>query len=167
MVLISLKDYAENNNVTYEAVRQQVVRYADELGDHVVKKGRQQFLDEEAVAFLDEKRKKNPVTVIQMNKDEEIEALRREKEGLLLKIAEQADKISKLSEWKADNAVLIAKADASVVLLEEKTQALEVLQKDYNDEKERADQYFRENLELKQKLENEQKKTWLDKLFKR
>ena len=165
MVLISLKDYAENNNVTYEAVRQQVVRYADELGDHVVKKGRQQFLDEEAVAFLDEKRKKNPVTVIQMNKDEEIEALRREKEGLLLKIAEQADKISKLSEWKAENSVLIAKADAAVAQIEEKKQALEVLQKVYDGEKERADKLFLEKLELKVKLENEQKKTWWDKFW--
>ena len=102
-----------------------------------------------------------------MNKDEEIEALRREKENLLIKIAAQADKIAELSEWKAENAVLIAKADAAVAQIEEKKQALEVLQKDYDDEKKRADQFFRENLELKQNLENEQKKTWIDKLFKR
>ena len=52
MVLISIKDYAKNNRISYEAVRQQVKRYSAELAGHIVKDGRQQFLDEEAVLFL-------------------------------------------------------------------------------------------------------------------
>ena len=78
MNVISLKDYAKQNNVSYEAVRKQVVRYADELGAHIIRDGRQQFLDEEAVSFLDAKRQKNPVAIIQMDKDERIEALQKE-----------------------------------------------------------------------------------------
>lgn len=121
MVLISLKDYAKNNNITYEAVRQQVNRYANELGGHIIRDGRQQFLDEEAVAFLDGKRQKNPVVIIQQDKDEMIELLRREKEELLTKVAE-------LSVWKADNAIAIAEANHRQALLEageEKIKALE------------------------------------------
>lgn len=121
MVLISLKDYAKQNNITYEAVRQQVNRYADELGGHIIRDGRQQFLDEEAVAFLDGKRQKNPVVIIQQDKDEMIELLRREKEELLTKVAE-------LSVWKADNAIAIAEANHRQSLLEageEKIKALE------------------------------------------
>ena len=174
MQLISIKDYAKEKNVSYEAVRQQVIRYADELGEHIVKNGRQQFLDEEAVAFLDEKRQKNPVTIVQMEKDEEIETLRREKESLLVKVAAQADRIAELSEWKAENAMLVAKADGALAMIEEKKQQMEeqrrLLEESKSDcaaGKERADQLYRENLELKLQLENEQKKTWWDKLWGR
>lgn len=127
MNVISLKEYAKQNNISYEAVRQQVVRYADELGEHLIRDGRQQFLDEEAVTFLDAKRQKNPVTIIQMDKDEQIETLRQEKETLLLKVAEQATQISDLAKWKADKAVEIAEANQKQRLLaagEEKIKAL-------------------------------------------
>lgn len=107
MNVISLKDYAKQNNISYEAVRQQVVRYKDDLAEHIIRDGRQQFLDEEAVAFLDAKRQKNPVAIIQMDKDEQIEALRREKENLLIKVAEQADVI-------AGQAVELREADQAL-----------------------------------------------------
>ena len=87
MNVISLKEYAQNNRISYEAVRQQVVRYAEELGDHIIKDGRQQFLDEEAVAFLDGKRQKNPVVVYQASKDEEIERLENQNKELLIELA--------------------------------------------------------------------------------
>lgn len=127
MDVITLRDYAKQNNISYEAVRKQVVRYADELGTHIIKDGRQQFLDEEAVAFLDSKRQKNPVAIIQMDKDEQIELLREEKEQLLLKIAAQADKIAELSEWKSDNAVAIAEANQQRLLLAEGKEKIEAL----------------------------------------
>ena len=86
MHVISLRDYAAQKGISYEAVRQQVVRYKDELEGHIIKDGRQQFLDEEAVSFLDAKRQKNPVTIIQQSKDEELEMLRQQKEALLVRV---------------------------------------------------------------------------------
>ena len=130
MNVITLRDYAKQNNISYEAVRKQVVRYADELGDHIIKDGRQQFLDEEAVAFLDSKRQKNPVAIIQMDKDDRIESLERENKDLLLKIAVQADQIAELSAWKADNAIAIAESNQRQLLLEEKTEQVEALVKE-------------------------------------
>ena len=158
MNVITLRDYAKQNNVSYEAVRKQVVRYAAELGDHIIKDGRQQFLDEEAVAFLDGKRQKNPVAIIQMDKDETIDALRREKEDLLQKIAIQADKISELSAWKADNVLAIAEANQRQLLLEEKTEQIEVLEaqnRDLSDEKDFYMQKGAEALEKAQKASDE------------
>lgn len=102
MTIISLKDYAKQNNISYEAVRQQVVRYKDDLGSHIIRDGRQQFLDEEAVEFLDARRQKNPVAIIQMDKDEAIEGLRRELEGAYKKIAAQADRINDLQQFKIE-----------------------------------------------------------------
>ena len=98
MNVISLREYAEQKKVTYEAVRQQVNRYREELSGHIIKDGRQQFLDEVAVAFLDERREKSPITIIQQNKDEAIEELERTREQLLIKIAAQADRIAELAE---------------------------------------------------------------------
>ena len=125
MKTVSLKDYAEQKRVSYEAVRQQVIRYKKELGNHIIRDGRQQFLDEEAVAFLDEKRQKNPVTVIQQDKNGQIEAL---EEQLLMKTAAQADRIAELSEWKAEKAVAIASAEQQKLLLEERTKRVEQLE---------------------------------------
>lgn len=132
MTVMTLRDYAKKSNISYEAVRKQVVRYQEELAGHLIKDGRQQFLDEEAVAFLDAKRKKNPVAIYQMDKDAEIEDLRLEREQLLHKIAAQADRISELAEWKAENALLIASAEQSRFALaaaeKEKQQLEEIIQ---------------------------------------
>lgn len=183
MALMSLKDYASMNNVTYEAVRQQVVRYSEELGEHIVKDGRQQFLDDEAIAFLDSKRQKNPVTIIQANKDEEIVRLKQEKEKLLIKIATQADKISELSEWKSEMAVQIAQAEQQKLLQEEKTKlavAAAVQETKIAAEKEKIEavsqaedklkiklqeKFNQELAKVNAELEAEKQKTWWDKLF--
>ena len=144
MKIISLKDYAEQKNVTYEAVRQQVARYKEELEGHIIKDGRQQFLDEEAVAFLDAKRKKNPVVMVQENKDEQIEELDEQVRNLLIKVAEQADRISELAQWKADNAVLIAEANHNYRLLEDKTKEIAVLESVIQDAKREIETLTRE-----------------------
>lgn len=151
MNVISLKDYAAQNNISYEAVRQQVVRYKDDLAGHVIRDGRQQLLDEEAVAFLDSKRQKNPVAIIQMDKDEQIEALEEQVNQLLVKTAAQADRISELAEWKADNALLIAGAEQSRLALQAAQAENDVLRRDYDQTAEALDQARAEAAQHRQK----------------
>lgn len=80
--MISIKDYAKARGVSYEAVRQQVVRYAGRdvegfrLSDHITKVERTQYLDDEGAAFLDMRRAKNPVIIQQEEKGETVELLR-------------------------------------------------------------------------------------------
>ena len=93
--MITIKDYAKNNGITYEAVRKQVNRYKSDLEGHISKVGRTQYLDDEAVVFLDSKRAENPVVIIQTNKDEEIQRLHEENKILLLKVAELQDALLK------------------------------------------------------------------------
>lgn len=101
MNVTTLRDYAKQNNISYEAVRKQVVRYAAELEGHLIKDGRQQFLDEEAVAFLDAKRQKNPLAIIQQSKDEAIAELERENKNLRIQLENaQADLIAEQKENK-------------------------------------------------------------------
>lgn len=100
--MITLKDYAKQHNVTYEAIRSQVNRYREQLGDHIIQDGRQQFLDDYAVAFLDERRQKNPVVVHQQSKDEAYEQVRQELEVALKTIANlQQFKIATLESRQA------------------------------------------------------------------
>ena len=113
--MISIKDYAKQKNVSYEAVRKQLVRYKDELQSHITTKNRMRFLDDYAVNFLDQKRAASPIIIVQMDKDEEIERLKNENADLNRKIA-------LLAEWKAENAVLIAEANQNKKLLEQKDQ---------------------------------------------
>lgn len=93
--MITLKDYAKKKNVSYEAVRKQVNRYRDELGDHLYKKDRTQYLDEEGEAFLDEKRASNPVILVEHDKDEQIDELKHQNEALKIKIMELQDQLIK------------------------------------------------------------------------
>lgn len=138
MNVISLRDYAAQKGISYEAVRQQVVRYKDELEGHIIKDGRQQFLDEEAVAFLDAKRQKNPVTIIQQSKDEELEMLRQQKEALLVKVAEQGDKLDALHTKIEDMLQLQIDAKAATLALEAATAREGELRQEAQSAQERA-----------------------------
>ena len=91
--MLSIKDYAQKHNVSYEAVRKQVVRYRTELGEHIIKQGRKQFLDDEAAAFLDEKRRGSPIIVMEQAKDDTIDALTAENEALKAKVMQLQEQI--------------------------------------------------------------------------
>ena len=93
--MVSLKEYAKNKGVSYEAVRKQVNRYKDELKGHISKVNRTQYLDEEAVAFLDSKRAESPIIIMESGKDEEIQRLEMENKALLLKVAELQEALLK------------------------------------------------------------------------
>ena len=96
--MVSIRDYAKMNNVSYEAIRQQVKRYEDELNGHIIKQNRTQFLDDVAVDILDQHRKENPVVIINKDTDSRLKQLEDENKNLLIKVAQQADKISQLNE---------------------------------------------------------------------
>lgn len=192
MNVITLRDYAKQNNISYEAVRKQVVRYADELGDHIIKDGRQQFLDEEAVAFLDSKRQKNPVAIIQMDKDAQIKSLRNEKEALLIKIAsiqdellQEKNKVAQLQEaektiarLEANNEVAEAERrkveEQNAVLqqeLERKTESERALAeravKSENRLSEATKEFEDKEYLMKQEIEQLRGRKWYQLLFKK
>ena len=86
IAVITIKDYAKDKGISYEAVRKQVKRYAtDELKDHIVVQGRTQLLDEYAVDFLNQKRNESPIIIQEQSKDEELERLKEENKQLLIR----------------------------------------------------------------------------------
>ena len=104
--MITIKDYAKGRGISYEAARQQISRYMERkvdgfrLADHISKVDRTQYLDEEAVAFLDERRAKNPVIVQQEERDETIERLRAEVDLLQKRLIAAQDEYRDLLKEK-------------------------------------------------------------------
>ena len=71
MEMTSLKKYAEEHKISYEAVRKQVNRYAEELSGHIIKQDRTQYLDPWAVEFLTNRRRESPIVMVSMEQSEE------------------------------------------------------------------------------------------------
>ena len=117
--MITIKDYAKQKGVSYEAIRKQIKRYEEELEGHLVKQNRFLMLDDEAVQFLDGKRSENPVIVYEQNKDEELEQLRQENKMLLIQMNTVQDQLGKVQQK------LIAEMSVTQQLTQEKVQYLE------------------------------------------
>jgi len=94
----SIKQFAEEQNVSYEAIRRQIVKYSDELKDHIVRKNRTQYLDEWAINFLKEKRKESPIVLMNMDQNEEIEELKAQVDLLKSKLLVAQDQIISLQD---------------------------------------------------------------------
>lgn len=87
----TIREYADEKQVTYEAVRRQIHRYSKELKGHISIQNRTQYLDDWAIEFLSERRRQSPVVVIQEDQQEEIEKLKQQ-------VAELQEKLSKATE---------------------------------------------------------------------
>lgn len=99
--MVTIRQLAENSNISYEAARQQVTRYKEELGEHLVYKGKTRFLDEEAVSILQKIKETNPVSMMNAEKDNKIKQLESDKEKLLARVAELEDQVKKLQQANA------------------------------------------------------------------
>lgn len=83
MPTVNLKEYADTRKISYDAVRKQIQRYRDLLGENIIKQGKNLLLNEKAVEILDSKQKK---TVKILEPSQIIEQLREENNVLKDKI---------------------------------------------------------------------------------
>ena len=114
--VITIKQYASKRNVSYESVRSQVSKYKKtHLKGHISIQNRTQYLDQYAINFLDKKRRENPITVIHMETNDELDRLRNENKMLLQKIAELQDLLI-----QEKDAVKALQADKITVLEQNK-----------------------------------------------
>lgn len=80
MGLKSLRDFATENGVTLRAVQKHIQKYAQDLGDHVVRYGppRGTFIDETAQEILQKHLVGDPIAVMDHALSDEVEKLRAE-----------------------------------------------------------------------------------------
>lgn len=83
---MTLKQYADDQGISYEAVRKQVIRYAEELSDHIITQDRKKYLDQYAVKFLTERRRESPIILMNMDQNEENQRLKEEVESLRVRL---------------------------------------------------------------------------------
>ena len=145
--MITIRNYAKENNVSYEAIRKQIKRYEDELNGHIIKQNRTQFLDDIAVAILDQHRRENPVIIVNQDTDFRLKQLEDENKNLLIKVAQQADKISQLNEDLKNKieqmTSLLLENNEKTLLLEQKKEQLNEIEKLKNElEKEKNKGFF-------------------------
>lgn len=82
MQAITIKDFAEAEGVSYEAIRQSVMRYKDEMQGHVFQRNRVTYLDETAVEYLKKRRRVSPVVIHREDRQAEDRAIREQLESL-------------------------------------------------------------------------------------
>lgn len=118
----TIKQYAEEQGVSYEAIRKQINTHKEELKDHIIVKGRTQYLDDWAVDFLTQKRKENPVILLSQEKVEEVEDMRQQIETLRtqLLLAQNA-LIQSQEERIKDKEIIIRLQDEVRKKLEERS----------------------------------------------
>ena len=139
----SIKEYANEKGVSYEAVRKQVIRYSDKLSRHIVKTGNLQMLDEEAQRFLDEKRNSNPLVQRNEQRDAEYENTKAAKEALMAKIFELQEELKKSTESR-----LLLETEKTSIREEEFKKREELIEKYTKKEEEHFEALSKRNEEI-------------------
>lgn len=115
--MTTIREYAAEKGVSYEAVRRQVARYSAELEGHIEKRGKMQLLDDFAVAFLDEHRAGNAVAIYKADAASELKRLQRENKELSDELRAAYRDNSMLSQVAAENAQMLAEAKQTQLAL--------------------------------------------------
>lgn len=125
----TIKQYAEEQGVSYEAIRKQIGTYREDLKEHIIVKGRTQYLDDWAVNFLTERRKENPVILINQDKADEVEALRQQIEALRTQLLLAQNALIKSQEERIkDKETIIRLQDEAKKTLEAQSRYIELIE---------------------------------------
>ena len=177
--MITIKDYAQQQGISHQAVYQMLGTHKDELDPHIVKQGRTRFLTDEAVEILEKYRQQAPIVMERQDQVARIKELEQEREQLLIKTADLAARLAELADWKAEKAVEIAAAEHQQQLLTTAQTDLEQTKIDLQEArevignaKELLDYKTKEVEGLKKQVEDlqheqERKLTWRERLLGR
>ena len=151
MNVMTVKQLADDQGVTYEAMRRLLARHSAELEGHIHVKDRTRFLDEFAVEFLKKRRRESPIVTIVEDQGARIEELQAQIESLRARLMAAQEELS-----KAQAARIEALED--VVALQNEVKLSLQARLDYDQvtaEKEAAEQQLQEQTALRQKAELE------------
>ena len=95
---MTIKQFADSQGISYEAVRKQLHKYSEELSGHVIRKDRTRYLDEVAVKFLQERRRESPIILQNMDQGEEIIRLMDQVESLRAQLVSAQNKLLESQE---------------------------------------------------------------------
>lgn len=149
---MKITEFLQGRGVERQAVTRYINRHEDVFKGHTERSGKEIELDEFAVAELDRKYPLlKPVTVIDGVPQAEFIAIQKE-------LIESHRQLEALQSRMLEMSNRVAIAEAQELLLEDRTRQLEALQA----KEEAKEQEIRE---LREALEQERSKSWLQKLF--
>lgn len=117
--MITIRDFARDEDISYEAARKQIARYSDELKGHIIQDNKRRLLDDFAVDFLRQRRRKNPVVVQQYDATAELQQLKNEKEQLLLQLNSVQAQLVQAQQQLLDQAGQVADLQARLTAAEQ------------------------------------------------
>lgn len=166
--MISIKDFARDCGVSYEAVRKQIKRYAAELDGHIHQQGRTQYLDDVAVAFLADHRAPAPLAIytedVMAKKiddlQQKVNALHEELKEAYKEIAAQNAAQARLEAAEATQKRLEASRDEYKALADQNAQKA-------SEASLRADKATGEAEELQKALEALKGRSWWERLTRK
>ena len=138
--MTTIRDYARDHSISYEAVRAQISRYRKDLEGHISTNGRTMCLDDYAVRFLDAKRRGNPVAIRSEEKHAEHENLKAQVDALKSELLAAQAKIIELQS--ADRLLIEAKAKCDLLIEAgtEKQKEIDTLRTDLSEARQNAEQ---------------------------
>ena len=153
--MLSVKEYADKQGVTIQAIYQSLKRQENQerLKGHIFMEHGKKMLDDYAVGVLDESRKQNPVVIMQVNDSERLADLEEQNKKLTAAVVELQDKLLQKQE-------IIESVQNKLIQAKENELQIIASQGDIKGLKEQI-------RSLENQLQMERSKTWLDKLFKR
>lgn len=98
--MMTIKQYAKMQNVSYEAIRKQVERYRADLDGHIIKDNKVQMLDDYAIDFLNQRRRESPVIIYEKERTEIEEQLRAELDSTKSLLIQAQSEIIKLNDTR-------------------------------------------------------------------
>lgn len=143
----TLQEYARKSRISYESVRRQVALYKNVLVTHIRKEGKTQYLDDEAVKFLEEHR--NPQAQFTTNK-QLLEELSNICDGMSKNAADFCN-IEQLRQLEHENGSLKTVNQRLEEELEKAQTHYKQLNQDYQTLREK---YIREKAELEIQLKS-------------
>lgn len=157
--MMTLREYAADQGVSYEAVRKQLKRYETELSGHISKEKGVQYLDDYAVHFLTEKRNAQPIVIVNKDQTAHINDLKKD-----LAVVQALLKQREIDYEKAQNLASKRLEEISnLKYLEKENKRLEATLNNFesaNKEKDDEIHLLKNELEKKAKELGTFKKTW-------
>lgn len=138
--MTTIRDYAREHNVSYEAIRKQIAKSREDLEGHIITKGKTKYLDDFAVEYLDQRRKESPVSVVHWEETEVVRALRDQIDALKNELMTTQKRVIEL---QSDNQLMIEAKTKYDLLLEssnEKSATIESLREDLTDARKERDE---------------------------
>lgn len=127
---MTIKEYAKNHGISYEAVRKQIARYKKDLAGHITTHGQTKYIDDYAVEFLDKRRRTNPVVLFHESERAEVDLLRDQVEALKNELMTTQKRVIEL---QSENQLMLEAKVKYDLLLEssnEKSATIDTLRED-------------------------------------